>query len=272
MYTFGGACGHVGFGTLWPDFKAQITYTTPKVGDVFQVSAGIFDPRTVPTRGWTQIKIPRFESEAVASYNWSEGWGFKAWANGAWQRLGNGAEQRDANFELTGIKVVTQDAYGVGGGLMGYLGFVDLGVSGYTGRGMDGFTFLTFNPVLMGLGSGADLNNEDREFRPSTGLLAEAKVTFGDTWVMGGFGQASFERVDSDPALDASDNFPLPAAQRGISAGVFHRMGDVVFGLDYFNAHYDFDPVLVAQDDGTSMFEEPEQAVHFVSGGMTLEW
>ena len=43
---FGGACGHVGFGTLWPDYRAQMTYSTPNFGDVFQVSVGVFDPRT----------------------------------------------------------------------------------------------------------------------------------------------------------------------------------------------------------------------------------
>ena len=41
---FGGACGHVGFGTLWPDFHAQLTYSTPWFGDIFQLSAGVFDP------------------------------------------------------------------------------------------------------------------------------------------------------------------------------------------------------------------------------------
>src|SRR6187549_755968 len=34
---FGGACGHVGFGTIYPDHRAQITYSTPNFGDLFQV-------------------------------------------------------------------------------------------------------------------------------------------------------------------------------------------------------------------------------------------
>src|SRR5687768_2149109 len=77
---FGGACGHVGFGTLWPDFRAQITYTTPSIADIVNLSVGIFDPRTIPTYEWHQTPLPRVEGEAVANYSWREGWGIKAWA------------------------------------------------------------------------------------------------------------------------------------------------------------------------------------------------
>src|ERR1044071_7157121 len=89
---YGGACGHVGFGTLWPDFRAQLTYTTPNIGDVFQLSAGFFDPRTVGTYNWTHTRLPRVEGEAVAKYDFSPGWGFKAWGNGSWQEVGTGVD------------------------------------------------------------------------------------------------------------------------------------------------------------------------------------
>ena len=85
---FGGACGHVGFGTLWPDFRAQITYTTPSIADILNVSLGIFDPRTVPTYNWDQTPLPRLEGEAVADYSWKEDWGVQAWANGFHRRIG----------------------------------------------------------------------------------------------------------------------------------------------------------------------------------------
>src|SRR4051812_10681776 len=84
---FGGACGHVGFGTIYPDHRAQITYSTPKFGDVFQISAGVFDPRTVPTKGFVQTPYPRVEGEANLDYHWKKGWGVKAWANGMWQKV-----------------------------------------------------------------------------------------------------------------------------------------------------------------------------------------
>jgi hypothetical protein len=277
-YVFGGACGHVGFGTLWPDFRAQITYSTPKFGDVFQVSAGVFDPRTVPTYSFTQLPMPRFEGEAVADYRWAEGWGIKAWTNGAYQQVGIGVDTTDpVTFQVTGREDTKLDAYGVGGGLQGYLGPVKLGASGYTGKGMDGFSFLTFNPIIVGQRAtdamGAPVPNEDRRFRPTLGYLVEASFTIGSTWIMGGYGKASFDRIPSDVPLDTVDGLPLLRSQTGISAGVFHRIDSVVLGLDYFRAHYGFDPQLASQDDGSpAQYVDIEQTVNIINGGVKLEW
>ena len=277
--VFGGACGHVGFGTLWPDFTAQITYTTPNFGDVFQVSAGIFDPRTVPTYSWTRVPLPRFEGEAIAKYDFTPGWGFKSWVNGAYQQVGIGYNVVDATTnEVIGREDAMQTAYGVGGGVIGYLGPVKAGFSGYMGRGMDAFEFLTFNPIFVSRDSG--LPNQEREFRPTRGFLAEASVTIGSTWVMGGYGMALLDRMDTDVPIEPRgpediNQPPLLRSQTGISAGVFHRIEQVVFGLDYFNAHYGFDPRYVDPDPTDAVqgtYVDSEQNVHAVNAGATLEW
>jgi hypothetical protein len=146
----GGACGHVGFGTLWPDFRPQITYSTPNIGDVFQLSVGLLDPRTVPTANWFLIPLPRVEGEAVAKYMASPDWGFKAWANGAWQRIGIGVHSQNvAPGVYLERKRQDTNVYGVGAGAIGYLGPVKVGASGYAGRGMDAYEFLTFNPIFV---------------------------------------------------------------------------------------------------------------------------
>jgi hypothetical protein len=266
--VFGGACGHVGFGTLWPDFHAQMTYTTPSIGDVFELSAGIFDPRTVPTYSWTQTPLPRFEGEAVAHHNFSEGWGFKAWVNGVHQRVGIGADI-DPSSAVVNNQDFTQDVQGVGGGLQGYLGPVKAGVAGYTGKGMDAFEVLTFNPILMGL---ANRPNYQRRFRTSKAILAEASVTIGTTWVMGGFGKTFLDRHSSDVPQDTVGAVPLIRSHTGISAGIFHRMENIVFGIDYFRAQYGFDARLIELDDGTLSYVDVSQTVNIVNGGMTLEW
>ena len=269
---FGGACGHVGFGTLWPDFRAQITYTTPSIADILNVSLGIFDPRTVPTYNWDQTPLPRFEGEAVANYSWKEGWGVKAWANGFHQRIGTSADIDVDNNPATMNSVrkdFHQDAYGVGGGLLGSFGPVKAGASGYMGQGMDAFVTFTFNPIYVGQGS--TVPNHERKFRPTQGFLAEASVTFGNTWVMGGFGQARFDRIASDIPLDTVDAFPLVRSHTGISGGVFHRISHVVLGLDYFNAHYAFDPRRVGGVAGPT-YVEVSQTVHIFNAGVTLEW
>ena len=132
-------------------------------------------------------------------------------------------------------------------------------------QGMDAFVTFTFNPIYIG--QGGTVPNHERRFRPSKGFLAEASFTLGDTWVMGGFGQARFDRIDTDIPIDTPDGFPLVRSHTGISAGLFHRIEHVVLGLDYFNAHYAFDPRLTG-----GQFVEVSQTVHIFNAGVTLEW
>jgi hypothetical protein len=273
----GGACGHVGFGTLWPDFHAQLSYSTPWFGDVVQVSVGAFDPRTVPTIAWERTPLPRFEGEAVAKYNWKEGWGVKGWVNGAQQLVGTGVDDPadPANPQaVPARREYMTSAYGVGGGLMAYLGAVKLGGSGYMGRGLDGFEFLSFNPIVASLaGTGADgqpIPREQRKLRTGKGFLAEASLTLGSTTFMAGYGKHFLDRLPEDGAIILPGR-PLIRTQTGISAGVFHRIDSVIIGLDYFNAHYGFDP----RNDGTvdaPNFVAIKQTVNILNGGVTLEW
>jgi hypothetical protein len=274
-FVFGGACGHVGFGTLWPDFRAQITYSTPNFGNVFQVSAGLFDPRTVPTINWTRTPLPRAEGEAVAKYNFSEGWGLKAWGNGAWQQIGIGYDVPDPANPAVVLRRedATQTAWGAGGGLQAYLGPVKAGVSGYMGKGMDGFLFLGFNPINYSRGS--TQLPQDRKLRPTRGYLAEASVTIGSTWVMGGYGQALLDRMATDDPVSTVNAPPLQRSQTGISAGVFHRIDHVVFGIDYFHAQYGFDPRFYDENTSDAVpgaYVDSEQTVNTLNGGVTLEW
>ena len=272
---YGGACGHVGFGTLFPDFRAQLTYTTPSIADIVNVSIGVFDPRAIPTYEWFHTPLPRVEGEAVANYSWKENWGVKAWANGFHQRIGTAADidpDDDPSTMNSERKDFTQDAYGVGGGLQTNLGPVKAGFAGYTGQGMDGFVIFSFNPIYIGQGQG--LANHERKFRTTRGFLGQASLKLGDTWIMGGFGQTLFDRMDTDRPIDEVDAFPLIRKHTGISAGVFHRVEYVVFGLDYFNAHYSFDPRRVTDPaaPGGTKYVEVAQTVHTVSAGVTLEW
>jgi hypothetical protein len=263
---YGGACGHVGFGTLWPDFRAQMTYTTPNIGDVFQWSVGIFDPRAIVVYQWLQTPLPRVETEAVANYSWQQGWGIKAWANGMWQQIGTTADV-DMNAATTNDRTDhTQHAYGVGGGLQAALGPVKAGFAGYMGKGMDAFVTFTFNPIFMDLAAGSQ--GHERRFRPTKGYLAQASVTFGDTWVMGGFGQALLDRMSTDRPISDPMAFPLLRSQTGISGGIFHRIEQVVLGLDYFNARYGFDPRAIMPN----VFVDVKQVIHIFNAGITLEW
>jgi hypothetical protein len=140
---------------------------------------------------------------------------------------------------------------------------------------MDGFVTFTFNPVFMTITSDPLVPNHERKFRPTRGFLAEASLTFGNTWVMGGFGQAMFDRLDNDNPIDTLNAAPLLRTQTGISTGVFHRVDQVVFGLDYFNARYGFDARLYDPNPSDTVpptYVDSSQVVHTVNGGATLEW
>jgi hypothetical protein len=134
---------------------------------------------------------------------------------------------------------------------------------------MDAYGFLGFNPIFV---SRAAIQNETRRFRPTRGFLAEASVTIGSTWVMGGFGQAQLDRMPSDPPITTPREPPLLRSQTGISAGVFHRIDAFVFGVDYFNARYAFDPRLDGLPGEPQQWVTSSQVVHIVNGGTTLEW
>jgi hypothetical protein len=67
----------------------------------------------------------------------------------------------------------------------------------------------------------------------------------------------------------------LVRSHTGISAGVFHRIDQLVLGLDYFRARYDFDARIVDPDDPGPILPvvvEPEQTVQIVNAGVTVEW
>jgi hypothetical protein len=271
---FGGACGHVGFGVLWPDFRAQVGYSTPKFGDILQISVALLDPRTVPTYNWDRTPLPRVESDAVADFSFGESSGLKAWANGFWQTVGTAVDSVDPATMTSTREDFSQDAYGVGGGVQGSFGPFKAGLSGYTGKGMDGFGTFSFNPIAIGQDNTLP-DRSERRFRKTSGFLVEASVTFGSTWVMGGFGKALLDRDATDPPIDTLEAPPLIRTQTGISAGLFHRIDCVVLGIDYFNARYAFDARLTDPDMSGPLeptYVDSKQTVQIVNSGVTLEW
>jgi hypothetical protein len=168
----------------------------------------------------------------------------------------------------------SQDAYGVGGGIQGSVGPFKAGFSGYTGKGMDGFMTFTFNPIAIGQDNTL-ANRSERRFRKTSGFLVEAAVTLGSSWIMAGFGRALLARDPTDPPIDTLEAPPLIRTQTGISAGVFHRMDNIVLGLDYFNASYAFDARLTDPDMSGPLepsYVDSQQRVHIVNSGVTLEW
>lgn len=237
-----GACGHVGFGILFPAFNAQITYNTPEFAG-FQLSVGVFDPATVQERNYMRTPLPRFEGEI--SFKVPKV--FHAELSGTWQRIGH-AEQLPLNVDSTGAAA----AAGV------TLGPVQLGAAGFIGQGLGIWVAMENYPVF---------SDEKFILRKQKGFLGMAALNFGQTKVAAGFGQTMVAKTANDPDGPFTQlNFP--AKQRGISAGVYQGLlENLVLGLDFFNANVTWNEG-VHNDTGESY--TPTQNVNFLNAGATL--
>src|SRR5437016_9043585 len=89
----GTTAGRIGYGYLYPNFNAQLTYST-RGGQPAQLSIGAFQPSTVAGNGTFDVtKIPRVEAEFT--YNQKSGKNkYMFWAGGLWQSTSNAATGR----------------------------------------------------------------------------------------------------------------------------------------------------------------------------------
>src|SRR2546426_1127476 len=79
--------GRIGYGYIYPNFNAQVTYST-KGGTPAQISIGLFQPSTLGSGTYTFTSIPRVEAEVT--YNKKSGsTKYMVWAGGLWQTTKN---------------------------------------------------------------------------------------------------------------------------------------------------------------------------------------
>jgi len=237
------ACGHVGFGVLFPAYNAQLSYNTPEFSG-FQLTVGLFDPAYNTDRNYTRTPLPRVEGELtfkVPKY-------FHAEVSGQWQRLGNQDNQGDK-------PELNVDSLGVAGSVGANLGPVQLGVTGFAGQGLGIWAALENYPAFA-----AD-DQHGYLLRHQKGGAGFAAVNFGQTKIAAGVGETLISKVATDPEYFAALNFP--AKQFGISAGIYQGIFDnIVLGFDYFRGETTWQPA-----DATYT---PNQVMHFFNAGATL--
>ena len=240
-----GACGHVGFGILFPAFNAQITYNTPELAG-FQLSAGLFDPATVQENNYTRTPLPRVEGEL----SFKAAKVFHAEVSGSWQRIGHG-DQTSLNVDSIGVAA----AAGVN------LGPVQLGVAGFTGQGLGIWVALENYPVFA---------DQSHVLRKQKGGLAMAALNFGHTKIAAGVGETVITPTVNDDFTGAAMTPNFPNKQLGYSAGIYQGLlDDLVLGLDFFSANTTWNPALVPNNPMAPPFT-PKQTVDFVNLGATL--
>jgi hypothetical protein len=197
---FGTTLGRIGTGYIYPNFVAQMTYSTP-AGKPAQLSIGIFDPNFINSDAdfdgdgfsdaYTTTKTPRVEGE----FTWNTKFGAEAansflfWLNGLIQTA-----QAPSNTDLEDV-VENDDVTAIGGGagLRLNVGGLALVGSGYYGEGLGSTLLMTTTLGVDGAG------NE----RTSYGYIGQltytpprSQVTFGGSW-----GDSRLNQTDFDEAV-----------------------------------------------------------------------
>ena len=186
----GTTLGRIGFGYIYPNFNAQLTYSTPASAPV-ALSIGLFDPSFINGSGATSFhvtKTPRVEAEVSFTLPFgSAGAGGKPadkvllWVSGAYQHADSGIDAGpsvDAEGGAAGARV---DIAGIG--LVG---------SGYYAHG--------FGTTLMfTTGQSVDATNKERD---SYGYILQATYAIPATsFSLGGsWGESRMMETDADKA------------------------------------------------------------------------
>lgn len=184
----GTALGRIGIGYIYPDFRAQFTYSTP-AGRPLQIAVGVFDPTVLAGDvSYGQIPTPRGESEVSYTEQLGRSSNLLLFASGAVQQA--------KTFEAP-VQTVTARGGSVGAKLD--IGGLSLSGSGYLARGL-GTTFpgsVSDGNTITGTAIGADGRP-----RRSFGYIGQVtyRIPTSPLTIGGSYGAS---RLDANPG-DAS--------------------------------------------------------------------
>jgi len=198
----GTTAGRIGRGYIYPNFNAQVTYST-RAGRPGQLSIGAFQPSALTASGYTITKIPRLEAEFT--YNQKSGKNkYMFWAGGLWQSTSN-------------LPTAGQTISSVGGtaGVRGDFSDLSVVVSGYIGKGL-GTTFLFSGGERAGNATSTELRSSDGGYVQLT-YTANKKTTIGASW--------GFSRLkNNSAAAPAGDgNTAVRSNLYSFTGGIYHQ-------------------------------------------------
>src|SRR5438876_9809649 len=209
--------GRIGYGYLYPNFDAQLTYST-RAGRPAQLSIGAFQPSNLqgersPTTGLCTVPAtcafvvtqrPRVEAEVT--YNQKSGKNkYMFWAGGLWQSTSNAASGGQTASSVGGTAGVRGD-------------FADLSVivTGYIGKGL-GTTLLFSGGERAGTAAtSTELRSSDGGY-VQLGYLVNKKTTIGASW--------GYSRLkNSGAAAPAGDgNTAVRTNVYSFTGGIYHQ-------------------------------------------------
>ncbi len=193
----GTTLGRIGYGYIYPNFNAQVTYST-KPGQT-QVSVGAFQPSILGSGTYQYTKVPRLEAEFT--YKGKSGKNnYMFWVDGLWQTTSDGFGPGTVN---------SVSSFGGAAGVKADVSDLSVVVSGYIGKGVG--TVLMF--------SGGEIAADGTTARPSDGGYVQLmyklspKTNVGASW--------GFSRLKADETGDGSSAVLVNWAS--YTAGVYHQ-------------------------------------------------
>src|SRR6059036_2277777 len=175
----GTTLGRIGYGYLYPNFNAQVTYSSAAKNQV-QFSVGLFQPSVIPAGGagspaFSVTSIPRVEVEVVGRQKMSGNSKLMIWVGGEWQTL-----KRSAAIDSSA------SAVGVTGGVKLDVSELSVVASYYYGSGIGGVSAAAGNTGGLGFATTAFAGDgTGRKFDGGIGQVtykAGAKTSVGASW------------------------------------------------------------------------------------------
>jgi hypothetical protein len=165
----GTTLGRIGFGYIYPQFKAQMTYSTSP-GRPFNLSIGLFQPAQNPP--FRTVQLPRVEAEGV----WSQG-NTKIWVGGTAQtNKTDPADPTTLGVNETGM------AWGGTGGVRFGGSMFSLTGTAYYGKGIGNILMFLGGGVGDGSGGSDDLTKSYGGYGQVTVTPANSKLTLAGSW------------------------------------------------------------------------------------------
>lgn len=177
--------GRIGYGYVYPQFNAQIRYTTPEING-FKLALGLYDPSVIvgPNASAEETKSPRVETEL--SYAGTYGGGsYKAWLSGMYQTA---KFKRDSGFSGD------VEAYGVAGGIQVLHKGFELVLSGFENQGVGSLLMLDQDSL--------DSTGKERDGR---GYIAQLMYGFDNAWGHTKFGVSYGANIMDETRADRQD-------------------------------------------------------------------
>ena len=201
----GTTLGRIGFGYIYPEFKAQMTYSSAP-GRPFNFSIGLFQPAQNPP--FVTVQVPRLEAEGV----WTSG-NSKVWVGAT--------GQTNKTDETTGVSK-TGFAWGGTGGIRFGTPMFSVTGTGYYGKGIGNILMFLGGAVGTGAGGSDDLRKSYGGYGQVTVTPANSKVTLAGSWGISVLKNANSEAARKDQNWLASGGIYFQATKSLKVVGEFN--------------------------------------------------